>query len=81
MSKFVLDELGMSINGEMDYNHLWPLVRERLGLLPQHIDPNLQGAGGLFGVEKPQSRRSMLPPRRRPTLRGASWYANMRTCE
>ena len=52
VSKFVLEELGMPVDDKMDYNHLWHLARERLNLLPQQVDPNLQGADAIRAIHQ-----------------------------
>lgn len=52
VSKFVLEELGMPVGDKMDYNHLWHLARERLGVLPQQVDPNLPGADAIKAIHQ-----------------------------
>ena len=52
MSKFVLEELGMPVSEKMDYNHLWHLARERLNVLPQQVDPSLQGADAIRAIHQ-----------------------------
>lgn len=42
VAKFVLEEHGM-MPQKANFNHLWYLARERLGILPQQVDPNLPG--------------------------------------
>ena len=43
VAKFVLEELGMPVDKRMDFNALWYLSRERLGVLPEKVDPALSG--------------------------------------
>lgn len=43
VAKFVLDELGMHVGPKMDFNTLWHLARERLGVLPQSVDQSIKG--------------------------------------
>lgn len=52
VSKFVLEELGMPVDDKMDYNHLWHLARERLGVLPQQVDANLPGAEAIRAIHQ-----------------------------
>lgn len=52
VSKFVLEELGMPVNDKMPYDQLWHLARERLGVLPQQVDPNLPGAGAIRAIHQ-----------------------------
>lgn len=50
--KFVLEELGMPVSDKMDYGQLWHLARERLGVLPQQVDPNLPGGDALRAIHQ-----------------------------
>ncbi|MEI2777861.1 MAG: hypothetical protein V9G19_18245 [Tetrasphaera sp.] len=56
----------------MDYNHLWHLARERLNLLPQQVDPNLQGADAIRAIHQStwniadQVNATPQPPGHRP---------------
>lgn len=43
VAKFVLEELGMPTNGMKNFNQLFYVARERLGILPQHVDKNVPG--------------------------------------
>lgn len=52
VSKFVLEEMGYPVNDKMDYNHVWHLARERLGVLPQQVDPNLPGAEAIRAIHQ-----------------------------
>ncbi|NJO21655.1 MAG: abortive infection family protein [Sphingomonadales bacterium] len=47
VAKFVLEEHGFPDVGKKDFNELWHLARERLGVLPQQVDPDLPGAPAL----------------------------------
>lgn len=42
VAKFVLEEHGM-LPPNPTFNHAWYLARERLGILPERVDPNLPG--------------------------------------
>jgi hypothetical protein len=43
VAKFVLEENGFPIDARMDFNGLWQLARERLGVLPQQVDQSIPG--------------------------------------
>lgn len=43
VAKFVLEELDYPTTGKESFNNLWYIARERLGLLPNTIDPNIPG--------------------------------------
>lgn len=42
-AKFVLEELDLDISKSADFNYLWHLTRERLGLLPSQADASTPG--------------------------------------
>lgn len=44
VAKFVLEEHSIAVTSRMDFGQLWYLARDRLGILPQQVDPNLPGA-------------------------------------
>ncbi|MHB1733751.1 MAG: abortive infection family protein [Ferrimicrobium acidiphilum] len=44
VAKFVLEELEVQLSGAPDFDHLWYLARERLGILPQQVKVDLPGA-------------------------------------
>jgi hypothetical protein len=44
VTKFVLEELEAPVPKAADFNHLWYLARERLGILPEQVQENLSGA-------------------------------------
>lgn len=44
VAKFVLEEHGYEGLDRMDFGQLWYLARERLGIKPEQVDPNLPGA-------------------------------------
>jgi Abortive infection C-terminus len=44
VAKFVLEEVGFPAPANADFNHLWHLARDRLGLLPAQVDTRLEGA-------------------------------------
>lgn len=52
VSKFVLEEMGFPVNEKMHYNQLWHLARERLGVLPQQVDPNVPGANAIRAIHQ-----------------------------
>lgn len=43
VAKFVLEELNFPMSGKESFNQLWYMARDRLGLLPNNIDPNIPG--------------------------------------
>lgn len=43
VAKFVLEDLGMPVDGKMDFNAVWYIARERLGILPEKVDQSLPG--------------------------------------
>ncbi|MBP9920302.1 MAG: abortive infection family protein [Dermatophilaceae bacterium] len=47
IAKFVLEELGWSPTAKMDFGQVWHLARERLGVLPEQVDPDLPGASAI----------------------------------
>ena len=52
VAKFVLQELGMDVGTKLDFNGVWYLARERLGILPQHVDPDLPGAAAIREIHQ-----------------------------
>jgi hypothetical protein len=44
VAKFVLQEVDFPAPANADFNHLWHLARDRLGLLPSQVDTSLAGA-------------------------------------
>lgn len=44
VAKFVLEEHGIPTSSKMDFGQVWHLARERLGILPQQVDPDIPGA-------------------------------------
>ena len=44
VAKFVLEEVGFPAPANADFNHLWHLARDRLGLLPAQVDTSLAAA-------------------------------------
>ena len=52
VSKFVLEELGIPVGNKMSYDQLWHLARERLGVLPQQVDPNLPGVEAIRAIHQ-----------------------------
>lgn len=52
VSKFVLEELGIPVGNKMSYDQLWHLARERLGVLPQRVDPNLPGVEAIRAIHQ-----------------------------
>jgi hypothetical protein len=47
VAKFVLEEISMTPGGNPDFNHVWYLARERLGVLPEQVDSSLPGANNI----------------------------------
>ncbi|MGI8751818.1 MAG: abortive infection family protein [Acidimicrobiales bacterium] len=50
VAKFVAEELGMPLTGREDYGHLWHLVRDRLGILPQQVAAGTPGEDAIRKV-------------------------------
>jgi hypothetical protein len=50
VAKFVLEEVGFSAPANADFNHLWHLARDRLGLLPSQVDTSLAGATSIKAI-------------------------------
>jgi hypothetical protein len=50
VAKFVLEELGYPTTASMDFGQLWHVARERLGVLPQQVDPDLPGAASIQAI-------------------------------
>ena len=50
MAKFVLEEAGMPVPRSAGFDHLWYMARERLGLLPERVDPSMQGADAIKAI-------------------------------
>lgn len=43
VAKFVLEELGLGVTKSMDFNSLFYIARERLGILPEKVDSAIPG--------------------------------------
>lgn len=52
VAKFVLEEVGLSVHDKMDFAQLWHLARERLGVLPQQVDPDVPGAAAVQAIHQ-----------------------------
>jgi hypothetical protein len=52
VAKFVLEELGYSTTNKMDFGPVWHIARERLGVLPQQVDPNVPGADQIRAIHQ-----------------------------
>lgn len=50
VAKFVLEELGLEEPKGAGFDHLWYLARERLGILPEQVDPALPGASNIKAI-------------------------------
>lgn len=50
VAKFVLEEVGFVAPANADFNHLWHLARDRLGLLPSQVDTSLAGASSIKAI-------------------------------
>lgn len=52
VAKFVLQETGMSVPVKSDFNQLWHIARERLGVLPDRVDQNLPGFKAIRAIHQ-----------------------------
>ncbi len=52
VAKFVLEELGYPVGASMDFGQLWHVARERLGVLPQQVDPDVPGASSIRAIHQ-----------------------------
>lgn len=52
VAKFVLEELGFPTTTKMDFGQVWHLARERLGVLPEQVDPDLPGAAAIKAIHQ-----------------------------
>lgn len=52
IAKFVLEELGWSTAAKMDFGQVWHLARERLGVLPEQVDPDVPGASAIKAIHQ-----------------------------
>lgn len=51
VAKFVLEEFSVPVPGRApDFDHVWYLARERLGVLPQQVNPALPGADNIKAI-------------------------------
>jgi|ERR1017187_93293 hypothetical protein len=50
VAKFVLEEVGFPAPASADFNHLWHLARDRLGLLPSQVDTSLAGSTNIKAI-------------------------------
>jgi hypothetical protein len=50
VAKFVLEEFSVPVPRNADFDYLWYLARERLGVLPEQVDPALPGAGNIKAI-------------------------------
>jgi hypothetical protein len=50
VAKFVLEEVGFPAPANADFNHLWHLARDRLGLLPSQVDNSLASAPNIKAI-------------------------------
>ena len=50
VAKFVLEEMCMLAPANADFDHLWHLARDRLGILPDQVDPTLPGANNIKAI-------------------------------
>lgn len=50
VAKFVLEEFGVPHRANADFAELWHLARDRLGLLPEQVDPALPGANNIKAI-------------------------------
>ena len=52
VAKFVLEESGWPTTAKMDFGQVWHLARERLGVLPEQVDPDLPGAAAIKAIHQ-----------------------------
>ena len=50
VAKFVLEEFGVPVQKNADFDYLWYLARERLGVLPEQVDAALPGANNIKSI-------------------------------
>ncbi len=50
VAKFVLEEFGADVPKNADFDYLWYLARERLGVLPEQVDSALPGANCIKSI-------------------------------
>ena len=52
VAKFVLEETGMTVPRSIAFDQLWHIARERLGLLPDRVDPSLPGREAVRAIHQ-----------------------------
>lgn len=52
VAKYVLEEHGWPVDSRMDFGQLWHLARERLGILPQQVSPDIPGASEIRQIHQ-----------------------------
>ena len=50
VAKFVLEEMSMPASPKADFDELWYLARDRLGILPEQVDTTLPGANNIKAI-------------------------------
>jgi hypothetical protein len=50
VAKFILEEMSMPAPANADFNHIWYLARDRVGLLPEQVDSTLPGANNIKAI-------------------------------
>ena len=52
VAKFVLEETGMEVPSSIAFDQLWHIARERLGVLPDRVDPSLPGYKAIQAIHQ-----------------------------
>lgn len=52
VAKFVLEENGMTLPGRSNFDQLWHVARERLGVLPERVDESLPGFEAIRAIHQ-----------------------------
>lgn len=52
VAKFVLEELGMTVPRSINFDGLWHIARERLGLLPERVDLSQPGGEAIRAIHQ-----------------------------
>jgi hypothetical protein len=50
VAKYILEELDITLPGKPSFSHIWHIARERLGILPQQVSPDIPGANNIREV-------------------------------
>lgn len=52
VAKFVLEETGIPVPSSIPFDQLWHIARERLGVLPERVDPSLPGYKAIQAIHQ-----------------------------